>query len=88
MRYEKQGHVHFAIQTAEQLQNFALRDRIQRAGGLIGDQQPRLVQHRHCDQHALRLSHAQLPRIAPQERFIGGQADAFEQFQRPVFPFL
>ena len=86
VRDEQHRHVQLAIQAAEQIQDFALRDGVQRAGGLVGDQQAGLVQHGHGDQDALRLADAQLPRITIQKRFFGRQADALEELQRPRLP--
>ena len=86
MRNEEQRHVHLAIESPEQVQDFALCDGVERAGGLIGDHQARPVQHGHGDQHALGLPDADLPRIAPQERFVRRQTHELEEAQRFVFP--
>ena len=77
-----------AIQPPEKLQDFRLRDGVERAGGLVGNQQPRLVENRHRDQHTLRLSHAELAGIAFQEGRLRGQVHQIEKTQRLLFPLF
>ena len=53
-----------------------LGDDVEGASGLVGDQQRRTVQHRHGDEHALRLSYTQLRSMPAEEIFIARQAHA------------
>ena len=75
------GDSKFAIQPDKELQNFRLGDDIECAGRLIRDQKSGAVQDRHGDEHSLRLPHAELRGITPEERRLGGQTDARQRFE-------
>src|SRR5207302_6647205 len=63
-------HAKLAIEPREQLQHFGLRDDIQRAGGLVRDQQLRVVQNGHGDEDTLCLPHTDFPRVAVEKRLL------------------
>ncbi len=62
MRDIKNRHSRRSVQIAKKLQNFRLRNYVERAGGFIGDEQSRTMQDRHRDQNPLRLPYAHLRR--------------------------
>jgi hypothetical protein len=53
-------------------------------GRLVGDQQLRLVRHRHRDHDALQLPAGQLVRVRPEPLAGRGQPDQAEQLDRPL----
>ncbi len=50
-------------QSAQQLENLRLNGDVERGGGLVGDEQTRLVDQGHGDHHALALSAGKLMRV-------------------------
>src|ERR1700736_6169187 len=82
------GHLQSLIQAAEQLEDFGLRNYIERTGGFIRNHQGRFVQDRHRDEQALGLSDTQLARVALEEWLFGRQAHAFEQAQVTGSPLI
>ena len=61
------------VQAREELQYLSLGDDVERAGGLVGDQQLRMMQDGHRDKNTLRLSYAELRRIPAQKGIVVGQ---------------
>ena len=61
MRDEQHGHPEVALQLAEQLEDLGLDRDVERGGGLVGDQQLRLVRQRHRDHRP--LAHATRERV-------------------------
>ena len=49
MRDIENAHAEFAAESSEQLQDFRLRDQVEGAGGLIGDQQQWAMKNGHRD---------------------------------------
>src|SRR6185503_7115829 len=88
MRDVKDGHLQSLIQTAEEFEDFGLRNHIERAGGFIGNHEGRLVQYSHRDEQALSLSDTQLSRVALEEWLFGRQAHALEQTQEIGPPLI
>ena len=64
VRDQQDAAAKLAIALAEQFENFDLGDGIERARGLIGDEQLWAMQNGHCDQDALALASRDLRRIA------------------------
>ena len=60
VRNIEDGHSSFAIEAGEKLEDFRLRDHVEGAGRFVGEEEGRPVHDGHTDQHALRLSDAQL----------------------------
>ena len=73
MTDKEQRHAQALIELLEEFKNACTRQGIERTGRFIGDDQRRAMQDRHGDEHSLRLSHADLARIAPPESFLGGE---------------
>jgi hypothetical protein len=71
-------HIQLAPQPSEKPQNLRLRDYIERAGGFIGNQQPRPVQNRECNENALRESDTELRGVFPDHVLLQWQADHSE----------
>src|SRR5438477_10237265 len=88
MRDVEYGHFQPLIQAAEQLEDFGLRNHIERTGGFIRDHEGRLVQDGHRNEQSLRLSDTQLARVALKEWLFGGQAHALEQTQDTGAPLI
>src|SRR5579871_4606762 len=63
----------------EQAQDLGLGQSVERAGRLVGEKQGGAVKNRHGDEESLGEAYAQGSWILPQERRVGGQADAFKQ---------
>ncbi len=64
---KQQAHSQPAVKLAKERQDFGLRNGIQRAGGLICNQQRRPVQNGHGNQYSLRLAYADLRRDSAEE---------------------
>ena len=58
MRDIEDGHAGFAVESCEELEDFRLRDHVERTGGLIGEKQCGTVHDGHGNEHALRLTDA------------------------------
>jgi hypothetical protein len=84
----KNAHTQFAIQRREQLQYLRLGDHIQCTRRLVRNQQLWLMQYRHGDEHPLRLSNAQLGRIAAQKAGICRQTHILQTIQQRLGGFF
>ena len=71
----------FGLQLLEQVHDLRLDAHVERAGGLVEDEQRRIVGERGGDHHALLHAAAELVRVALGRA--GGQADAGEQLADP-----
>src|SRR5579872_2117123 len=71
VRDEENRRSHLLAELPKDRQYFFLCDEIERARAFIGQQQRRAMQNRHGDEHTLRLSNAQLSRLALEELLIG-----------------
>src|SRR6476659_6852876 len=76
VRDVKHAHPGLLVEAREQSQYFRLRDHVERTRRLVRDQKRRMVNDSHCDEHALRLSNAELAGPAGQELIVGRQTDA------------
>ena len=66
------------LELAQQCHDLRLQRRIERGGGLVGDQQVRAHHHRHRDGHALALTARELVRIGAQPLFGLRHSDPLE----------
>src|SRR5258708_29357892 len=67
------------VELRKKSENLRLRDHIERAGGLSGNEQSGTVQHGNGNQYALRLANAHLRWILPQELIARRQAHALKR---------
>ena len=88
VRDVQDAHVQLAAEPGEQFEDFRLRNEIERAGWLIGNQQRRTMQDRHRDQYPLCLPHAELCRVAAQKLAVAGQSKSVEQAPGPFHPAI
>ena len=75
MRNIKDAHTQLTIELRKQAQDFRLGDGIQRAGGLIGNEERRAVEDGHRDDDTLGLADAQLGRAATQKIVVVWETD-------------
>ena len=66
---EQHRHVEFRFELEQQVEDLRLDGHVERGGGLIGDQQVRLVGERHGDHHPLPLAARKLMRIRVEAAF-------------------
>src|SRR5262249_36572388 len=69
----------------EQVQDLPLRHHVQRACGLVGDQERRRMQQCHDDQYTLRLAHANLVWESSQKLLSRREASGSEQLCDAMF---
>src|SRR5207245_5203217 len=74
------GNSKFTVERLKELQDFRLSNDIESAGRLVRDQKSGAMQDGHGNEYALRLSHAQLRRIAPEESALGRKGDIRQCF--------
>ena len=79
VRDVEQRNAFFALNAAQELDDFYLRDRVERAGGLVCDEQSGAMQERHGERDALRLTYADLTGFAVEKGIVGRKLYAFEQ---------
>ena len=72
----------FALQLLQQLQQLGLDGDVDGRGGLVGDQQVRIVGERHGDHHALALPARELVRIGGEPLLRLRNADEPQQLER------
>ena len=60
MRYIKDAHFQRLVEAFEKLEYLGLRDDVERAGGLVGDEEFGMMQDGHGDENALGLAYAEL----------------------------
>ena len=78
---QQNAQIALALQAPQQIQDGFLDGHVQGGGGLVGDQQGRVVGQRHGDHHPLTLAAAELMRVALQHVLGGGQLHLFQQIQ-------
>ena len=79
VRDEHQRHAALLLQRAQQVEDLRLDRHVERGGGLVGDQQPRIAGDRHRDHHALVHAAGQLVREVAQPAVRRGDAHQVEQ---------
>ena len=72
----------FHVELLEKIENAGAGFRVERARRLVGNQELGAVHHRHGDGDPLRLSHAQLARIAANEFDVGRAGPCAPAFRR------
>ena len=82
VRDEQHRHAHLGAQLAQQVQNLRLNGHVQSGGGLVGNEQARLVGEGHRDHHPLALASRQFMRIGAQPPLGVPQAHPAQQVQR------
>ena len=75
VRNIKDAHTQLTVELRKQAQDFRLSDRIQGAGGLIGNEERRAVEDSHRDDDTLGLADAQLGRAATQKIVVVWETD-------------
>ena len=82
MRDVQNAHAELAVEAGEQFQDFGMSDGVERACGLIGDQERRTVYDRHGDEDALGLADGDLAGVAIEKVRIAGEIDHLEEFEQ------
>src|SRR3984893_6479767 len=67
VRDEEIAHAEPAAQALEELEDDGLHRYVERGGGLVEDEEPRLERHRPCYAHPLLLAPRELMRVAPEQ---------------------
>ncbi len=81
---EHHRHAELALHPLDELQDLLLGGHVERGGGLVGDQQPRLQGQGHGDHHALALAAGEPEGIAAAQRLRLRQADGGEQLDHAL----
>ena len=74
--YIKDSHAEFAVEAAEEGEDFGLGDGVEGAGGFVGDEEGRAVEDGHGDDDALGLTYAELGGTAAEKFEVVGETDA------------
>ncbi len=84
VRDQQHRHAHALLQLAQQLEDLRLDGDVERRGGLVGDEEVRLVGERHGDHHALALAARELMGVGAEALLGLLDADHVQQLQRAL----